>query len=118
MHGSRGRQCRRILQGQRNEKAKRDLRAIKEAVITIKSKVGFIAFWVCWPGLYFYFKPFPERSRVLVVAGDEFLAVRPWLGKGRYILPGGGKKRQETLLSSAVRELNEETGIDAPESSL
>lgn len=76
-------------------------------------------FWLLWPALYVYFKTNPERSRVLVVAGgEEFLAVRPWLGTGKYLLPGGGKKRDEPTLTSAVRELREETGIDVPESSL
>ncbi len=80
--------------------------------------LGKVMFWLSWPAQYIYFKIFPERSRVLVVVHDEFLVVIPWLNYGKYILPGGGKKRYESLLQSAVRELGEETGINVPESSL
>lgn len=84
----------------------------------VKGWIGIGAYWILWPLQYIYFKMFPVRSRVLVVSGEEFLVVRPWLGNGLYMLPGGGLKRSESALTSAIRELREETSIIIPESSL
>jgi 8-oxo-dGTP pyrophosphatase MutT (NUDIX family) len=80
--------------------------------------IGSGLFWMLWPLWYVYFKLYPRRSRVLVTFKDEFLVVRSWLGPDKYILPGGGMKRNESLVAAAVRELGEETGIWVPESSL
>lgn len=51
----------------------------------------------------------------LVVRGSELLVVRMTYGpsKGRYMLPGGIVDPGETLDVAAVREVREETGIEA-----
>ncbi len=86
---------------------------------TLWKGIGTALFWGLWPIWYGYFKVFPERSRVLVVVNnEEVLVVRSWLGPARFGLPGGGRKRHETSVAAAVRELKEEAGIDVPESSL
>jgi 8-oxo-dGTP pyrophosphatase MutT (NUDIX family) len=50
---------------------------------------------------------------VLVIAGDEVLAVKSWLGDGSWGLPGGGLHGLEDPAQGAIRELKEETGITA-----
>jgi 8-oxo-dGTP pyrophosphatase MutT (NUDIX family) len=80
--------------------------------------VGTGIFWALWPVWYVYFKLQPERSRVLVVVGDQVLLIKGWISDGKYGLPGGGKKKDEAMEHSAVRELEEETGIQLPESAL
>jgi 8-oxo-dGTP diphosphatase len=51
----------------------------------------------------------------LVVRGDEVLVVRMTYGpsQGRYMLPGGLLDPGETADAAVVREVREETGIDA-----
>jgi 8-oxo-dGTP pyrophosphatase MutT (NUDIX family) len=72
--------------------------------------LGNVAFWVSWPGSWLYLRV-GKRTRVLVVAEGEVLVVKPWLGSGRWILPGGGLHRREDPLAGALRELREETGL-------
>ena len=53
-----------------------------------------------------------RRVRALVVNdNDEILLVRSWLGHQRWSLPGGGIRQGESLVSAAVRETFEETGV-------
>lgn len=85
---------------------------------TVRGIIGVGIYWSLWPVWYLYFKLQPVRSRVLVVAVGEVLILRSWISDGKYGLPGGGKKRHETAVLSAVRELEEETGIDVAESAL
>lgn len=87
-------------------------------ILKMWEKIGLFMFWFLWPVWFLYFKFSGTRSRVLVIVEDEMLVVRSWLGGGTYSLPGGGTKKHETTLMSAIRELYEETGIKAAESSL
>ena len=80
--------------------------------------IGTGLFWLLWPVWVVYFRFSGSRSRVLVVVGDEVLVVNGWLSTKDYDLPGGGNKKHETSAASAVRELQEETGIVATESNL
>jgi 8-oxo-dGTP pyrophosphatase MutT (NUDIX family) len=64
-----------------------------------------------WPIWYVYFRANRHRSRVIVLVDDHFLAVKTWLSGDTWGLPGGGAHKNETLPSSAVRELYEEVGI-------
>lgn len=54
------------------------------------------------------------RPRVAVVAKDEVLLVKSWVGTGRWELPGGSQKKGETNQEAARRELREEVGADLP----
>lgn len=78
----------------------------------MKTKVilGRICFWVGWPGLWLIFR-LSNRTRVLIVCGGEFLAVRSWLGSGDWGLPGGGLHRGEDPAVGAIREVSEEVGL-------
>lgn len=80
--------------------------------------VARVAYWLLWPFWLIYFRVVPNRSRVFVVCGDEVLLLRTWLGDMSWGTPGGGAKRGEPVEESAVRELNEEVGIDADKKQL
>ena len=80
--------------------------------------IGISLFWLAWPIGVIYFHCSNLRSRVLVICGDEVLLVKGWLSTGMWSLPGGGAHKNELPQAVAARELSEETGIIAPESSL
>ena len=73
--------------------------------------MGRVAFWLSWPALFAYL-PFTTRTRVLVVADQEVLVTKGWLGSGKWVLPGGGLHRRELPLAGVLRELAEETGMN------
>lgn len=85
-------------------------------LVTMWGMVGTVVFWLLWPLWIIYFKFSNTRSRVLVVVDNEILVVVGWLGNKKWSLPGGGVKRRESTLASAIRELREETGVAAVES--
>ena len=72
---------------------------------------GKAAFWLSWP-LLFLLLVRSERTRILVTHGNDVLVVRGWLSSGWWGLPGGGLHRGEDPAEGAVRELQEETGIE------
>lgn len=72
--------------------------------------LGVLAFWCVWPALWLYLRG-TRRTRVLIVCGDEFLALRGWLGAGNWTLPGGGLHKGEEPLAGLLREVSEETGL-------
>lgn len=73
-------------------------------------KIGTLAFWLSYPLLFVYLR-IGWRTRLIVVAEDEILLVKGWLGSGQWQLPGGGLHYQEEPAKGACRELKEETGI-------
>lgn len=75
--------------------------------------VGILVWWAAWPFWLIYFKANSRRSRVVVVCEGQILLVKGWLGGDKWSLPGGGAHRGENMLDSAIRELNEESGINA-----
>jgi len=79
-------------------------------VKSIWQKFGVVLFWVLWPALCLYVRG-SERSRVLILSGDKVLLVKPWLGDGRWGLPGGGLHKGEEPLVGLSRELGEEVGL-------
>ncbi len=76
----------------------------------IKVILSRICFWVGWPGSWLILR-LSNRTRVLIVCGSEFLAVRSWLGSGDWGLPGGGLHRGEDPAVGAIREVDEEVGL-------
>lgn len=79
--------------------------------------LGRVLYWLSWPGLWLVLSR-TERTRVLVIVGDQLLLVRTWHGDGKWGLPGGGLKRHEPYAVGAQRELREETAVALTESSL
>jgi ADP-ribose pyrophosphatase YjhB (NUDIX family) len=78
---------------------------------TLLRHAGILAFWLAWPLYIFYFK-LSERTRVLVVCGDEILVVANWVSDGKWSLPGGGMHPSETPAQGAQRELREEVDLE------
>lgn len=74
-------------------------------------KLGIIAFWVGWPGLWLLSRGQKRRTRVIVICNNEVLMIKDWIGAGKWSLPGGGVKIGEDSQKCAERELLEETGI-------
>lgn len=79
--------------------------------------LGMSGFWLLSPVLLVYLR-LNARTRVVIVADGQILLVKPWLGTGRWDLPGGGLKLQESTRDGAVREVFEETGIELKPQSL
>lgn len=69
------------------------------------------------PGIYLLLHN-SQRSRVLVLCGDELLLIRSDFGARHWSVPGGGVKRNEAVINGAVRELYEEVGIRVKPSQL
>lgn len=76
----------------------------------IWQKIGFFTYWLTWPGIWLVLRG-SKRTRILIASGSKILVVKPWLGNGKWCLPGGGIKRKEKAFTSLVREIEEETGI-------
>lgn len=51
------------------------------------------------------------RVRALIIAGDEILLVRSWIGSQRWTLPGGGVSKNEKPKKTLKRELCEELDL-------
>ncbi len=79
----------------------------------MKIGLGRLLYWLLWPLTWLY-RPLCMRCRVLVICGNEFLAVKPYFGSGSWQLPGGGRRKNEADASAASRELLEETGLVMP----
>lgn len=79
--------------------------------------IGIISFWLTWPGLWLMLR-WSERTRLLLICGNEFLVVRGWLGAGEWGLPGGGLHKGEAAKIGLLREVREETSIILSESDL
>lgn len=79
--------------------------------------VGVAIFWISWPITWLAVNN-SRRTRVLIIAKDEVLLVKNWLGRNRWTLPGGGAHGKETLQTAAAREIKEELGLDVDENDL
>lgn len=49
------------------------------------------------------------KARLLAIKGNYVLVLQNWNGK--YTLPGGSKKKKETLMEALLREVEEEVGL-------
>lgn len=74
--------------------------------------LGRVAWVVAWPVNYLAIR-FSRRTRVLIICNDEVLMVKSWLGSGKWGLPGGGLHQGEDPVQGALREIKEETSINA-----
>lgn len=67
-------------------------------------------FWLSWPLLRIILHG-SQRTRVVIEAEGSFLLLRGWHDGNTWSLPGGGVHKNEQPVSSALREVAEETGI-------
>lgn len=72
---------------------------------------GGIIYWIGWP-VSFLSLYFSRRARVLIVCKNEVLLTKNWMGGGDWHAPGGGLHRGESPKDGAVRELQEEIGLE------
>jgi len=62
-------------------------------------------------GLWFIFRPHTYGAKVIIERDGKVLLVKHSYGSRAWCFPGGGKKRGETLLETAIRETKEEVGL-------
>lgn len=74
------------------------------------SLMGRVAFWLGWPALWLQLRG-SQRTRVVITADKQVVLVKGWLGTGQWSLPGGGVHKGEAPLTGAIREVQEETGL-------
>ncbi len=79
----------------------------------LKESAGTLVFFAGWPFFWAYFRIWSRRTRVIVIHDKRLLLVKGWLSDGSWGLPGGGAHKRELAVESAVRELQEETGVAA-----
>jgi 8-oxo-dGTP pyrophosphatase MutT (NUDIX family) len=79
--------------------------------MTPRQRIGIGVFWVTFIGIWLVLVT-SKRARIAVFCGNELLVVKPWLGNGKWSLPGGGVRNGETSIDAVLRELKEETGIE------
>lgn len=80
-----------------------------------KSKLtGTLLFYILWPLVWVY-APLNTRVRVIIRCKNEVLVVKNWFGPNKWQLPGGGKKKVESIKETASREISEELGISLEE---
>lgn len=72
--------------------------------------IGVSVFWLTWPAWRLILR-FTTRTRALIMHGNRVLVVKPWLGNGKWGLPGGGIKTNEDALTAVIREVKEETAV-------
>lgn len=72
--------------------------------------IGITAYWVTVPGIWLVLRR-TLRSRIIIRSKDSIIVVKPWLGNGKWCLPGGGVHTGESALAAVRRETEEEVGI-------
>lgn len=72
---------------------------------------GILTFFAAWPAFFVYLRRM-ERTRILVLDGDNILVSKNWISDGKWSLPGGGIHKGEPIIQGAIREMYEETGVE------
>lgn len=73
-------------------------------------QLGVLVYWMTLPGIWLVLKN-TKRTRLLIVDENRVVVVKPWLGNGKWCLPGGGLHQGETALDGVLRETKEEVGL-------
>lgn len=74
--------------------------------------IGRVAYALTLPAIFLYAAASKPRTRMLIIVDEEILVVKNWLGAGNWSLPGGGAHKGEAPITAAIREVQEELGID------
>ncbi len=85
--------------------------------MSLNQRIGIMLYWVAWPGIWLLLKR-SKRTRVAIKSEGSILVVKPWLGNGKWSLPGGGLHPGEGERSALAREVFEETGLELNKNSL
>lgn len=72
--------------------------------------LGNILGVLSWPLVWIIIR-FTNRSKLLIICGEETLLLKGWLSLGKWGLTGGGVKRKETPKQGVIREAEEEIGL-------
>lgn len=72
--------------------------------------IGISTYWVTVPGIWLILRR-TLRCRVVIRHEDSIVVVKPWLGNGKWCLPGGGVHGGESAAEAVRRETYEEVGI-------
>jgi 8-oxo-dGTP pyrophosphatase MutT (NUDIX family) len=76
--------------------------------------IGCILFIISWP-VHWLYALWTKRVRVAIAKDNKILLVKHWIGMDIWQLPGGGIKKNESLISAAKREIKEELNVDINE---
>lgn len=76
----------------------------------IWQQLGILAYWITVPGIWLVLRN-TKRTRLLITYKDKIVVVKPWLGNGKWCLPGGGLHRGESARDGVLRETKEEVGL-------
>jgi len=86
--------------------------------MTVKRLIKQVVYKKIYPlaRLYWFLvRPKTRGVKCLVKYKDKFLLVKLNYAHRRWTIPGGGVSRNESYFDAAVREIKEETGLDAKE---
>ena len=67
--------------------------------------------WITWPAVYLMVNNTERTRAVIINQKKELLVVRGWINDGKWQLPGGGIKKNETSLDATIREVEEEVNL-------
>ena len=71
-----------------------------------------ILFWTSWPVLYLVVNNTHRTRAIILNKNKELLVVRGWINDGKWQLPGGGIKPNESSLDATIREVKEEVNLN------